>query len=173
MGNQFKAIKTSAFIKLTILIMFLSILLSCSIDKNKTMNDAGNNTAVGYDSIKANKYGADKYGMKKYVLAFLKRGAYKEKDSVKAAELQAAHLRNINQMVEEGKLVLAGPFLDGGELRGIYIFNVQSIEEAETLTNTDPAIKAGSLVMELKPWYGSAALLEITDIHKIIAEQNP
>jgi uncharacterized protein YciI len=74
-------------------------------------------------------------------------------------------MENIGRMAKEGKLVLAGPFLDDGQLRGIYIFNVETIAEAEALTNTDPAIKAGRLVMELHPWYGSAAVQEINGIH--------
>ena len=97
------------------------------------------------------KYGADEYGMKQYVMAFLKRGPNRSQDSARAAALQTAHMENIGRMAEAGKLVLAGPFLDTGELRGIYIFNVTTVEEAQELTATDPAIQAGSLAMELKP----------------------
>ena len=79
-------------------------------------------------------------------------------------------MENIGKLAEAGKLVLAGPFFGDGDLRGIYIFDVRSVEEAEKLTKTDPAIKYGSLVMELKEWYGSAALMEINEIHKSIAE---
>ena len=66
--------------------------------------------------------------------------------------------------------MLAGPFLDTGDLRGIYIFDVKTIEEAEALTKTDPAIQAGSLIMELKPWYGSAALMELNQRHKRVTK---
>ena len=65
-------------------------------------------------------------------------------------------------------LVLAGPFLDSGDIRGIYIFNVATLQEARELTETDPAIRSGRLEMELHPWYGSAALLKVTEIHKAI-----
>ncbi len=123
------------------------------------------------DKEKADKYGADKYGMRKYVMAFLKRGPNRPSDPDKSNELQRAHLDNIGRMAEAGKLVIAGPFLDDGDIRGIYIFNVNSIEEAEELTNTDPAIICGSLVMELREWYGSAALMAVNDIHKEIAEE--
>jgi uncharacterized protein YciI len=123
-----------------------------------------------YDSVYAQKLGADDYGMKQYVMAFLKRGPNRDIDSVEAVKLQRAHLDNITKMAEERVLIVAGPFLDNGEIRGIYIFNVTSVEEAEKLTNTDPAIKAGSLVMELHPWYGSAALMEINSIHNKIAK---
>lgn len=116
------------------------------------------------------KYGADEYGMRKYVMAFLKRGPNRDLDSAKAADLQRAHLENIGVMAEAGKLVLAGPFFGNDDLRGIYIFAVESIAEAEDLTNSDPAIKAGSLVMELKEWYGSAALMAVKEIHESLAE---
>lgn len=125
----------------------------------------------GYDSLKAARYGADDIGMKKYVMAFLKKGPNRDRSEEEAAELQKAHLANIDRMAEEGKLMIAGPFLDDGEVRGIYIFNVETVEEAEALTNTDPAIQAGSLIMELRPWYGSAALMEVNDIHKTLAKQ--
>lgn len=66
---------------------------------------------------------------------------------------------------------MAGPFMDDGDIRGIYIFNVKTIEEAQALTETDPAIKAGRLIMELHPWYGSAALMQINQLHKKIAKE--
>jgi uncharacterized protein YciI len=75
-------------------------------------------------------------------------------------------------MAEEGKLVLAGPFFGNGDLRGIYIFNVGTIAEAEELTNSDPAIKAGSLEMELVEWDGPAALMAIDDFHAKLAKKS-
>ena len=110
--------------------------------------------------------------MAKYVMAFLKKGPNRDQDSTTAANMQKAHLENINRLVEEGKLSLAGPFLDDGEVRGIYIFNVETVEEAEALTNSDPAIQAGRLVMELHPWYGSAALMKIPELHKKLESKN-
>ena len=114
---------------------------------------------------------ADDYGMKQYVMAYLKKGPNRDLDSTAAAELQRAHIDNIGLLAEKGKLVLAGPFMDDGDVRGIYIFDVESVEEARKLTETDPAIKAGSLTMELRPWYGSAALLKVNEIHKTIAKE--
>jgi len=125
-----------------------------------------------YDSLRAAEFGADDYGMKQYVIAFLKAGKVKSESQEKAQELQLEHLRNITKMAEEGVLVLAGPFLDDTEIRGIYIFDVKTVEEAQRLTETDPAIKAGVLEMELHPWYGSAALMELTKIHGTIQKKS-
>jgi len=80
-------------------------------------------------------------------------------------------LKNITRLAEEGKLIIAGPFLDDQPLRGIFIFDVTTIEEARLLTLTDPAIKAGTLVMELHPWYGPAALNEITQLQKQVQKR--
>ncbi len=163
--------------KTKILIMLLIgsiIILSCTSDEENT-NEANNESQsekMVFDQELASKLGADEYGMRKYVLAFLKAGPNRDQDSITAAKLQQAHMENIQRFADEGKLTLAGPFLDDGNLRGIYIFDVESIEEAKKLTETDPAIQAGRLIMELHPWYGSAALKQVNDIHNKIAKIN-
>lgn len=145
--------------KTTLTVLVIS-LLSCSAE-----SFAQTNEPAQYDSALAQRLGADKLGMKKYVMAFLRRGPNRDQDSATAAQLQRAHLQNIQRMADEGTLILAGPFLDDGDIRGIYVFNVESVEEARKLTNTDPAIQAGRLTMQLHPWYGSAALLELNALH--------
>ena len=124
-----------------------------------------------YDPQLAQKLGADDYGMKQYVMAFLKAGPNRLKDSAARMQLQMAHLKNITRLADEGKLIVAGPFMDDQPIKGIFIFNVTTIQEAKKLTETDPAIKAGSLVMELHPWYGSAALMQTVEVHKKLAKK--
>jgi uncharacterized protein YciI len=121
-----------------------------------------------YDSVLARKMGADEYGMKQYVIAFLKEGPVKITDSVQRAQLMKGHLKNIGRLAKEGSLLVAGPFLDNSQFAGIFIFNVSTIEEARKLTSTDPAVKAGIFEVELHPWYGSAALMQVTPIHYTI-----
>jgi len=147
--------------------------ISCKSSVKVDIDKSDETTAseMTYDSTLAKKYGADEYGMKQYVIAFLKKGDYQEPDSIKEAEVQRAHLDNIFRMMNEGKLSLAGPFLDTGDIRGIYIFNVPTIEEAKTLTETDPAIQSGRFVMELHPFYGSAAVVGIPEQHKRVAKK--
>jgi uncharacterized protein YciI len=125
-----------------------------------------------YDAELAKKLGADDYGMKTYVMAFLKTGPNRPKDSVARDELQKAHLKNIMRLADEGKLIVAGPFLDNQDIRGIFIFNVSSVEEAKKLTESDPAVRTGSLVMELHPWYGSAGLVEAFKLHKKVEKKS-
>lgn len=152
------------------------IALSCgqgpveTATENAGPESANRPIGTAYDSLLANELGADDYGMKVYVMAFLYRGDATGLDSLQRAELQRAHLDNITRMAEEGDLVLAGPFMDQQPLRGIYVFDVRTVAEAEALTNTDPAIKAGTLRMELRLWYGSAALLKVNDLHGQISK---
>lgn len=149
-------------------------ILSCDLEKpvkQDIVPDHAASIATTYDSVKAQAYGADDYGMKKYVMAFLKRGPNKSADTETRNQLQNEHLKNISRLAEEGKLVLAGPFFGDGDLRGIYIFNVDNIAEAEALTNSDPSIQAGVLTMELKEWYGSAALMAVNDLHHSISKK--
>ena len=126
-----------------------------------------------YDSALAAKLKADDNGMRTYVMAFLKAGPNRERPQDEAQRLQAAHRANIRRLAAEGKLVLAGPFADDGLLRGIYVFDVATVAEAEALTRTDPAIQAGQLVMELHPWYGSAALMMVNEVHAKIQKPRP
>lgn len=151
----------------------LAFFLACqpSVKEAAQKTEAAADTLT-YDADLAAKTGADEYGMKSYVMAYLKTGPNRSKDAEEAQKLQRAHLDNITRMAEAGQLVLAGPFLDNGETRGIYIFNVTTVEEAEALTATDPAIQAGTLVMELHPWYGSAALMEVNALHKKVAKKD-
>ena len=61
-------------------------------------------------------------------------------------------MANINRLAETGKLVLAGPFVDSGDRRGVFIFKVDSMSEAQALTDTDPAVIAGRLKVVLYHW---------------------
>ncbi len=130
------------------------------------------NAQTSYDPELAKQVGADDYGMKKYVIAFLYRGdRVSEYSSEEREKFQAGHMANINRLAEEGKLVLAGPFFGNEELRGLFFFNVESLEEAEKLTASDPSIQAGILKMEMKEWYGSAALPLLLELHAKLAKE--
>ena len=67
-------------------------------------------------------------------------------------------MANINKMAATGKLVVAGPFTDNGDVRGVFIFHQTTVDEARAMTDQDPAVKAGRLVVELHPWMAAAGL---------------
>jgi uncharacterized protein YciI len=85
--------------------------------------------------------------------AFLTRGEKWTPEKTPATEeIQKGHMANINRLAEMKKLIAAGPFGDNGRLRGIFVFRVGSLEEAKALTETDPAVQAKRLAMEIHPW---------------------
>lgn len=89
--------------------------------------------------------------LKQYWMVLLKKGP-KYQESMNNDSLQQAHVHNIQQLVNTGKLVVAGPFTDDGDLRGIFIMDCQDSAEVNKLVNKDPAVAAGKLTFEIKPW---------------------
>ncbi len=121
-----------------------------------------------YDAQLADELGADEYGMRSYVFVVLKTGPTSITDEARRNEIFAGHFSNIARLSEEGKLVLAGPFIEGGEKRGMYIFSSATIEDAKAIVQTDPAVAAGIFTPEFTRFYGSAALIKIYELHKTI-----
>lgn len=129
--------------------------------------------AAKYDAELAKQLGADRYGMRHYVLAILKTGPNDASiEGEEREEIFKGHFANIQRLAAEGRLVLAGPFGENEQaFRGLFLLAVPTIEEGRALTRTDPAVKAGVFVVEYLPWYGSAALMQVNDIHARIAER--
>jgi len=122
-----------------------------------------------YNKKLAKSLHSDDFGMKKYVFCILKTGTNTTATKEERAKLFEGHMANINKLAKEGKLVLAGPFMKNDRnYRGIFIFNVETIEEAQILVESDPAVQAKIFEAELTPWYGSAAIQETPKIHKTI-----
>ena len=122
-----------------------------------------------YDKTLADSLGGDDYGMKSYVLAILKTGTNKTDNKDLVTELFKGHMANIDRLADEGKLIVAGPLKKNDKsYRGIFILNVKTIAEAESLLITDPAIKEKLLDAELFQWYCSAALPEYLKSHEKI-----
>jgi uncharacterized protein YciI len=129
-------------------------------------------TESKYDENLAKSLNADERGMKKYVFCLLKSGTNTTASKEETQKLFEGHMSNINKLAKEGKLVVAGPFMKNDRnYRGIYVFNVETIEEAKTLVATDPAIQAKLLEAELTPWYATAALQETLKIHEKISKK--
>lgn len=119
------------------------------------------NANPNYDEALAKKLGADDYGMKQYVLVILKTGENKTTDKEETNRLFRGHMENIQRLVKEGKLIVAGPLGKNDQTyRGIFILNVKTLEEANEMLQTDPAVKEKLLTAETYIWYGSAALAE-------------
>ena len=127
-----------------------------------------------YDVALSQKLGGDEMGMKGYVLVILKNGPSQTTDKTLIQKSFIGHMENINQMVKDKKLVVAGPLKKNDKsYRGIFILNAMTLDEASKLMESDPAIKEGLLAFELFGWYGSAALPEYLDAADKIWKKKP
>jgi uncharacterized protein YciI len=99
------------------------------------------------------------YEMTTYYMVFLRKGPnWTATSTPETKEIQQAHLANIVRLQKEGKMAVAGPFMDRGDILGIFIYQNVTSDEAKALTETDPAVRAGRLVMEVHPWYAAKGL---------------
>ncbi len=149
-------------------ILSLLFLLCCATSLS------AQNTEVVYDSVLAKNLGADDYGMKSYFFVILKTGPTVITDKSIRDSLFAGHLQNITRLVEEGKMIVAGPLgSNANNYRGIFIFDTQAEEDVKELLQTDPVISSQIMEADIYRWYGSAALPIYIDTHRMIQKVNP
>ena len=124
-------------------------------------NDDTGNKPVNNDTTTAgSKDTAQRFEMKQYWMVFLKKGANRTQDSISAAKIQDAHLRNIDRLASLGKIVLAGPMGYDKDLRGIFVIDAIDSAEAASYIKTDSAIITGRLRFELHPWWTAKGKVE-------------
>jgi len=100
--------------------------------------------------------------MAEYFIVFLRRGPnWTAEITPEIEKVLEGHFANMEKLESEGKLALAGPFLDqtgDSALAGLFIFRVDSIEQAISLTEQDPGVMSGRFIYEVVPWYGPKSL---------------
>jgi uncharacterized protein len=94
----------------------------------------------------------------RYQLGLLSRGpAWTPERTPRTDSIQAGHMANIGRMASLGALVAAGPFLNGGDLRGLFVFAPDADSLAGMLAG-DPAIASGRLECRLSTWVAPPGL---------------
>jgi|SRR5262245_14032110 len=94
-----------------------------------------------------------KMTMTTYYLALLGKGAKQADSSTPGIQqLQLDHLWNVRRMLDAKTFAAAGPFVDNGNLRGIFVIAAKSVDEAKAIADADPMVKAGYLAVEIHPW---------------------
>ncbi len=94
-----------------------------------------------------------KVELKQYFFVMLTKGPTRDQDSAAAAKIQEGHMNNIRRLADLGKILVAGPFGDDGDWLGIFIFDCKTKEEVISYLKTDPAIAAGRLNYDIRPWW--------------------
>ena len=99
--------------------------------------------------------------MSNYWFGVLRRGpSWTPGRTARTDSIQAGHRANIGRMAASGSLLSAGPFMHGGDWRGIFIFRADSIEKLRAMAAQDPAIESGRLVLDLYSWFAPAGIGE-------------
>ena len=99
------------------------------------------------------KESGDTIIMQQYFMAFLKRGPNRDWTKEESDSIQALHMAHLTRMYEEGYADISGPFGDDQDVRGITVYNVPTFKMADSLANMDPSVQAGSLMIEVRPWW--------------------
>jgi len=120
-----------------LLIIFILAAADCASAQREFKMKTGDTTAV----------------MKRYVFMFLNEGPKRDQDSATVAKIQEGHMKHISEMAKTGKMVVAGPFEDGGKFRGILIFDVDSISQAIRMESSDPGVLSGRFDMQAFYWW--------------------
>ncbi len=148
-------------------LLCLVITFSCFTIKAQT-------DSTHYDKALADSLKADDYGMRMYYFVILKTGSNTSDNKEETSAAFRGHLDNINKLVKEGKLIVAGPFgKNEKQYRGLFIFIAENKEEVEKLLSTDPAVAQSFLEAEIYDWYGSAALPTYLPYAEKISKKNP
>jgi uncharacterized protein len=85
-------------------------------------------------------------------------GGVAGRDSPAVTAVREGHMAHVREMGASGKLVAAGPFVDNGDLAGIFLFDTTS-EEARGLAARDPAVQAGRLALEFHEWMAAEGVV--------------
>jgi uncharacterized protein YciI len=87
-------------------------------------------------------------------MALLKHGPkWTAAETPETRRLHQAHVDYVLATLDSGKAVMAGPFTDGGEIDGVYVFRAPSAAEAKAWAEADPSVASGFRIAEMHPWW--------------------
>ena len=87
-------------------------------------------------------------------MALLKHGP--KWTAAETPEKKRVHEQHVNYVLaslDAGRAVIAGPFADGGEVAGVFVFRASSAVEAKDWAEADPSVVSGLYVAEMHPWW--------------------
>lgn len=109
------------------------------------------------------KENGKEYTMQLYFLLIYTKGDKSKLTQEQLQVLQKKHLSHLDSLSNAKKISIAGPFdsKPDDQWRGIIIYNTETKEEAESLTQLDPMVQADALRYELKGvWLAKGSTLQ-------------
>jgi uncharacterized protein YciI len=70
---------------------------------------------------------------------------------------EETHVGHYRKLLDEGRLALGGPFIEGGAVAGVVVGMMIAVpgvskDDLETFAADDPAVKSGTLEFEIRQW---------------------
>ena len=92
--------------------------------------------------------------MIEFHMALLKRGPkWTAEQNAETKRLLDQHVEYVTSLLDSGKVVIAGPLTDNGEVGGVFVFRAKSAEEAKAWAEADPTVATGWRIAEMHPWW--------------------
>jgi uncharacterized protein len=145
------------------------VLRTANIDEAKALASDDPAVKAGLFAVEAHPwFAADEImkpvftpaALETYYFGFLLKGeTWTPEVTEETKKIQEGHMAHLNASGKSGKLVIAGPLSDNGNIRGILVYKTKTIDEARAIAEADPAVKAGRLKVELHPWMVSKGAL--------------
>jgi hypothetical protein len=82
-----------------------------------------------------------------YIVGLLRHGP-----NAPAGDKTTLNLDSLRRWNKAGAIAIGGLCIDTGDVKGFYIFTVESVEAAQELVNTDPGVQSGILIFEFHEW---------------------
>ncbi|MGJ8635850.1 MAG: YciI family protein [Phycisphaerales bacterium] len=107
--------------------------------------------------------------MDTYTFVYIVTGPATEIDAATQQEAFRGHFSNMKRMAEAGDLLIAGPYWQPksfDDLRGMWIFATDDVDEARTHASTDPPGQLGIFIFEALQLKTDDALLELPRLER-------
>jgi hypothetical protein len=82
-----------------------------------------------------------------YIVGLLRPGP-----NAPAGDKTTLNLNSLRRWKTAGAIAIGGLCVDDGDVKGFYIFTVESVEAAQDLVRTDPGVQSGMLAFEFHEW---------------------
>ena len=114
-----------------------------------------------YREEKAKAGAAFKDEMVQYQLVLFKTGQhYKAEEQGENATLGQLRRTWMENLLKQGKVLLAGPFGAGGAYTGLFVLDAGSREAADALLKEDPTVKTNRAAYELFGWWVAKGVVD-------------
>lgn len=107
--------------------------------------------------------------MQTYTFVYILTGPATDIDAETQQEAFKGHFSNMSRMAEDGDLLIAGPYWQPqtwDDMRGMWIFNTDDLDQASEFAATDPPGKLGIFVFDILQFKTDDALLELPRLEK-------